>query len=131
MTKARISAGKRFFTQFKNLATKNKSIIIDELKNKDYIISIFFIYVSTPEECVHRIKQRVLKGEHYISDSDITRRFYRGKSNFWKIYRFSVDFWCLIDNSSYNFDEIAVGIKDEYRIVNNKLYKIFVRNIKQ
>ena len=143
LTKVRITAGKKFFSKFDSLVSKNKSMIIestlsgkflikliDELKPKDYIVSIFFIYVSTPEECVHRVKQRVLKGEHYIPDSDIIRRFYRGKSNFWKIYRFLVDFWCLIDNSSYNFDEVAAGIKDEYRIINNKLHKIFVKGIK-
>ena len=143
LTKSRISAGKKFFAKFETMVSKNKNIIIEStlsgkfltklinnLRKKDYMISIFFILVNTPEECIHRVKQRVLKGEHYIPDEDIIRRFNRGKSNFWKIYRFSVDFWCLIDNSSYNFDEVAVGIKDEYRIINKKLYKMFIRKIK-
>lgn len=141
LTKVKIRAGKEFFSQLNNLIVKNKSIIIEstlsgqyliklvnELKHRGYIVSIFFILVGTPQECLHRIKQRVLKGDHYVPEEDVFRRFYRGRSNFWKVYRFLVDFWYLIDNSSFNFDDIALGIKDNYEIINKKLYKIFIED---
>lgn len=35
-----------------------------------------------------------------------------------------------LDYSYLNADEIAVGVRDEYRIINNRLYKIFIRGIK-
>ena len=140
LTKVRISAGREFLNQLSKLITKRKNIIIestlsgqylvkliDKLKDKGYIVTIFFILVDTPQECIHRIKQRVLKGEHSVPKNDVIRRFYRGRANFWTKYRFLVDFWYLIDNSGYNFEDIALGIKDNYEVINTKLYKIFIR----
>lgn len=92
---------------------------------------IIFIFLESPEVCINRIKERILKGEHLVPDEDVIRRYYRGKNNFWNKCRFMVDYWCLIENTNSNFEEISAGIKDKYVISNESMFKIFLKGFKE
>jgi len=100
------------------------------LKQKGYIISIFFIFLESPEACLNRVKQRVLKGGHDVPREDVIQRYYRGKINFWSKCRYTVNRWYLIDNSQGGFIEICLG-SGETVIVNDKLaFKKFLKDLK-
>ena len=86
--------------------------------------------MESPQVCINRINERILKGEHYVPEEDVIRRFFRGKNNFWNKYRFIADQWHWIDNTSSNFQEVAFGVKDEYTVSNETLFKIFLEDIR-
>ena len=99
------------------------------LKEKDYSVIIIFLFLESKEACINRIKQRVLKGEHYIPKDDVIRRYYRGKNKFWDKYRHLVNLWLLVENITQSFQEVAYGTKKDNIIINENLFKIFQQDI--
>ncbi len=63
------------FTQETTLSGKKTLRTIIRAKEKDYFIRLYYVGVSTAEESVLRIKNRVRKGGHNIPDEDVLRRF--------------------------------------------------------
>lgn len=60
-----------------------------------------------------------MEGGHNIPKSTIVRRYKRGLSNFFKLYRGIVDNWMFIDNSGSSYQLIAEG--------NNNLELVFLK----
>ena len=56
--------------------------------------------------------------------------FHRSKVNFWNIYKNLSDEWYLLDNSYETFNEIAFGKNDELNIVNDKVFNIFIEDVR-
>ena len=142
--KSRVKAGKIFFAQIhKNIQANNNLIIestlsgrtlvnfIKKVKHKGYFVKIIYIFLETPGLCIQRIKERVLKGGHYVPDDDVVRRFYRSKENFWNLYKKLADSWFLIYNSQQQFIEIALGSKDSYFVNDEELFTNFIKDIKE
>lgn len=73
-------------------------------------ITIFFIYLDSPETCVARVQQRVRRGGHHVPEEDIYRRFQRSCSNFWRLYREIADYWYVVYNSAGDYKWIASGM---------------------
>lgn len=63
------------FTQETTLSGRKTLKTIEAARSKDYYIRLFYIGVSTVEECLSRIENRVKKGGHNIPSSDVKRRF--------------------------------------------------------
>ncbi len=143
MDEAKLSAGRVFFKRlWENLENGNNVMIESTLsgtylerimpmiRKYGYRVTIIFVFLEHPRMCIERIKERVIKGGHYVPDADVVRRFYRSKRNFWNLYRGMVDNWYLFFNSDDRFLEIALGKKEEYIIKNNKLFDLYLRDIK-
>jgi len=120
-----ISSGKEYFKRIEKLKAKNKSIVLEstlsglflkkmitDFKKRNYLITIIFVYLNTPDISIDRIKVRVSKGGHHVPDADVKRRFERGINNFWKIYRLQCEHWILVNNSETSFEQVAIkGVK--------------------
>lgn len=63
------------FTQETTLSGKKTLQTINRAKELDYFIRLYYVGVSTAEESVLRIKNRVSKGGHDIPERDVIRRF--------------------------------------------------------
>lgn len=63
------------FTQETTLSGKKTLQTITRAKELDYYIRLYYVGVSTAEESVLRIKNRVRKGGHDIPEGDVLRRF--------------------------------------------------------
>ncbi len=63
------------FTQETTLSGKKTLRTIIDAKEKNYYIRLFYIGVSSAEESLSRIKNRVLKGGHDIPEDDVKRRY--------------------------------------------------------
>jgi predicted ABC-type ATPase len=63
------------FSQETTLSGKRTEKTIKTAKQKGYFIRLFYVGLSTCEESVTRIKNRVEKGGHNIREEDVTRRF--------------------------------------------------------
>ena len=101
------------------------------MKHKKFSVTIIFICLETVEVSINRIKERVLKGGHSVRESDVVRRYYRSKKNFWNVYKDIVDSWHLIYNSGPNFNVIAVGEGDGFIINDDEIFQQFLRDIKE
>lgn len=143
LSEARISAGKEFFKLLeKNIKQENNLLLettlsgkyiqafIPKCKQEGYKISIIYIFLDSPETCIERIKERVLKGGHYIAPEEVTRRYYRSKANFWNIYKNMADNWYVVYNAEDSFKEIAIGKEGGYFVSNLEYFTKFTKDIK-
>ncbi len=72
---------------------------IHQWKSMGYHISLFFLSLSSVEEAIARVAERVRQGGHNIPEAVIRRRFVAGRHNFEQYYRAIVNDWILYDNS--------------------------------
>jgi predicted ABC-type ATPase len=134
----KISAGKLFFQKLNDSVIENKSLLIEstlsgrylqkfiaDAKEKDYQITIIFLLAESPEILIERIAERVRKGGHFVPDEDVRKRFIRGKSNFWKIYKNLADKWFMYYNMRDNFQMTATGEKDKIVVIDEMLFGKF------
>lgn len=63
------------FTQETTLSGQRPLKMVKEAKAAGYYVRLFYIAVSSPEEALERIKNRVAKGGHDIPKEDVLRRF--------------------------------------------------------
>lgn len=63
------------FTQETTLSGKKTLKTIIAAKEKDYYIRLYYVAVSSAEESVRCIENRVSKGGHNIPEGDVKRRF--------------------------------------------------------
>ncbi|AFV97722.1 MULTISPECIES: AAA family ATPase [unclassified Sulfuricurvum] len=132
ITAKKISAGKEFFFRFIKYVNEGRSFAVESTlsggyleklirlaKEHDYIITIVYLLVESPQVSIDRIKIRVLNGGHAVPDEDVKRRFYRSKKLFWQKYRFIVDEWAIYYNSDDDFEEVInsqSGVIDEQKM---------------
>lgn len=140
--KARLKAGKEFFVRLEKSKNEKKDVLIEntlsglylrriipQFRNHNYIISVVFIFIEDPQICIERIKERVLKGGHYIEDKDVLRRYHRCNNNFWYKYRLLADNWHLNYNSEDQFRTLANGILEDYQIKNKKKFEKYIEKL--
>ena len=143
MDSVKLKAGKVFLGTLKDLIKQKKSFalestlsgrylidIIAHLKRERYKINIIYAFVDSPEFAIDRIKVRVKSGGHFVPDEDVIRRFYRSKNNFWNIYKNAVDEWQMFYNGESQILQVAVGERENYTIINEELFKLFMKDVK-
>lgn len=63
------------FTQETTLSGKKTLKTIIDAKEKNYYIRLYYVAVSSAEESISRIENRVRKGGHSIPEEDVKRRY--------------------------------------------------------
>ncbi len=139
MSKVSVSAGKIFFNRLEEYKNRHESVLIestlsgtyltkmmDDFHNEGYVVTLIYVFLYSPEVCIERIKERVMKGGHYVPDRDVIRRYYRSKENFWNNYKNLADNWYLIYNSENKFIPIALGMRNQFSIENKDYFYKFV-----
>ena len=63
------------FTQETTLSGQRPLRMAKEAKEAGYYVRLFYVGISTPQEALRRIENRVLKGGHDIPQEDVLRRF--------------------------------------------------------
>jgi predicted ABC-type ATPase len=90
------------------LTTKSYIPIIKKASDAGYTIILFFFWLESSELAKARVKERVEKGGHSISEEIIERRYFRGIRNLFIFFPF-VDNWIVADNSGDKVNVIAEG----------------------
>ena len=142
MNSVKLQAGRLFFQEIHRLIEAEKDFVVEvtlsgkgfqriisRLKRAGYTITIVFIFLKSAETCVARVRNRVIAGGHHVPTEDIVRRFYRSMHNFWHTYRNLVDQWHLFYNSAEHPQEVASGEGDQFTVVNNNYFEIFMQNL--
>jgi len=72
--------------------------LMAEAQSRGYQIHLVFIALNSPEKCVARIQTRADRGEHFVPDVEVRRRYARSLANLADAIRLS-DIAELYDNS--------------------------------
>ena len=91
------------------LASRSLAPFVERCKNEGYRFTLIYVWLRDEDLAVERVAQRVKSGGHDIPDDVIRRRYERGRSNFFELYRPLADRWSMWNNSGEESVEIANG----------------------
>jgi len=121
-----LSAQRRDFGFETTLSGKTYVKLIRDLRRRGYRIHLFFLWLASTDLAIERIAERVRQGGHYIPDAVVRRRFAKGLTNFFKLYRPILDSWLIFDNSMATPKLIAFEKSGKREIFNREVFgKIF------
>lgn len=107
------------------LAGKSLRRKIAHARNREFIVTVFFLFLDSAELCVERVVERVQKGGHNVPEADIRRRFSRSLVNFWDVYRTLADHWYLVQNSGANSFDVALGTTNTISVRDTSHFRRF------
>ena len=110
------------------LATKIYKSKIEKAIENGYTIKLLFFWLPNVEMAINRVAIRVSEGGHDIPKDVITRRYFRGIKNLFKIYIPLCNEWAVFDNSDGEPIKIAQGIKSEIEIIQISNWNMFKAN---
>ena len=91
------------------LATRSYVKLIQQAKKRGYFVTLLFFSLSSAEQAMRRVAQRVSMGGHNIPTDVIIRRYEAGLQNLFQLYMPVCDYWTLYDNSNCPAVRIASG----------------------
>ena len=111
------------------LATRSLKKLIFKARAEGYTVSVLYLWLSSPQLAIERVKARVEAGGHNIPPQTIIRRYYTGLRYFFEQYMPIADRWILADNSSPPFKIIAQGWKTSKIVRDNHLFNDIVKSL--
>jgi len=94
-----LAAKRRNFAFKTTLATRSYLPWLSSLKARGYAMDLVLLWLPSPEMAAARVTERVRLGGHGVPEPVIRRRYYRGLTNFVRLYRAAADRWWFFDNS--------------------------------
>ena len=82
------------------LSAKSFASVLSAEQRNGYVVHVIFLWLPSAEMAVERVARRVRNGGHSIPKDVVRRRYDRGISNFFNIYRQIADSWVMLDNSA-------------------------------
>ena len=98
---------------------------IKRAKSDRYKIVFLYVILSSVEQNLARVRQRVALGGHDVPESVIRRRYNKSILNFEPVANMS-DQWELYYNGDKKYELLARGVHDKIDIVNNPKYSTFI-----
>ncbi len=98
------------------------------LKEKNYKIHIFFLWIPSSQLAIARVKDRVSQGGHNVPLKDIKRRFERCTRKFFKEYRPLANKWILFNNEGIKPQIIAKKQNAHIDIIDQSLFEKITEN---
>jgi predicted ABC-type ATPase len=91
------------------LASRTFAPFLRKLLDSGYQAHLAFLWVPAPELNILRVADRVRRGGHFVKEEDIRRRYVRGISNFFNIYRPLPISWEFFDSRGNAPVSVASG----------------------
>ena len=63
----------------------------------DYQVTMYYLWVADPAACIARVRTRVMKGGHGVSEHEIRRRYDSGLQNLQQVLAPRLDAWHVAD----------------------------------
>jgi len=98
---------------------------IKRAKSDGYKIVFLYVILSSVEQNLARVRQRVALGGHDVPETVIRRRYNKSILNFESVANMS-DQWELYYNGDKKYELLARGVHDQIDVVNNPKYKSFI-----
>lgn len=99
------------FTFETTAAGTNYVKYLKEAKAKGYTISLMYLWLSSPDQAIKRVAQRVQHGGHHIPADVIRRRYFTGLRNLLEVYLPLADSANVLNNSVDNPEEKHIARK--------------------
>lgn len=113
------------------LAGKGYVRLLNDLKSRGYSIHLFYLWIRSIDIALERIAGRVKMGGHNVPEDVVRRRYYRGLSNFAKLYRSLTDFWAIYDNSTDVPNLIAYKEYEKLEIIDHEIFNRISKEMEQ
>jgi predicted ABC-type ATPase len=94
------------------LATRSLVTIIRRAKEKDYKVTLIYLWLQSPELALQRVRNRVANGGHNIPEDVLRRRYRMGITYLFDTYIPLCDNWMIADNTHPPFSVVAEGNKE-------------------
>ena len=105
---------RRNFAFETTLSTRSYATFLQKLKAQGYRIYLVFLWLPGPEMSIARVAERVRSGGHFVPDAVVYRRYQRGLSNFFNLYKPLADQWRFYDNADFEGAKlIAAGCSNQ------------------
>jgi predicted ABC-type ATPase len=120
-----LAESRRNFAFETTLSTRSYAAFLQHLKAQGYRIHLIYLWLPSSEMSIARVAERVQSGGHYVPDEVVRRRYQRGLSNFFNLYKPLADQWRFYDNADVEGAKlIAAGSSDqEHELANPTLWK--------
>lgn len=141
---AALKAGRLLLDQIRLLADKRSDFgfettlsgvtyvaLLRKLKAKGYRVHLFFLWIPTVEMALARIADRVRRGGHQIPELVVRRRFRKGITHLFRLYRPMLDSWTLFDNSAAAPRLIAREEVGELKVMDKDLFSSIMEAAKK
>ena len=89
---------------------------LDHAKEKGYEVNLFFLWLSSPEQAIRRVAQRVRQGGHFIPEEVVRRRYFSGLSNLISSYVSIANRVLILDNSSDKAMRVVAREKESHTL---------------
>ncbi|MBA3713481.1 MAG: zeta toxin family protein [Pyrinomonadaceae bacterium] len=90
---------RRNFAFESTLASRSYAGWISELRKQGYEFHLIYLWLSSVNLAVERVRERVSMGGHSVPEGVIRRRYVKGVRNFLELYEPLADTWGVYDNS--------------------------------
>lgn len=91
------------------LASRTFAPFLQDAQGAGYLVHIAYLWLSSVELALDRIRVRVLRGGHDVPEDTVRRRYYRSLANLFDLYQPLANTWLLCDNSRSELVEVARG----------------------
>jgi predicted ABC-type ATPase len=94
-----LAAKREDFAFETTLAARSYAGWLSELRQIDYGVHLFYVWLENADLAIKRVASRVKAGGHHVPDSTIRQRYGRSIRNFFELYRPISTTWKVYDNS--------------------------------
>ena len=113
------------------LASKTFAPWIAELKTKGYQFHLVYLWLSSADMAMRRVRRRVSEGGHNIPEETIRRRYQRGVDNFFNLYRPLANVWSFYDHSDPDQSRLIAEMRDTIETVHDsELWRQILSGVK-
>lgn len=109
------------------LAGKFPGKLIKRAHDSGYKIEFLYVILSSVEQNITRVQERVKQGGHSVPENVIRRRYDKSLFNFDNVYKL-VDNWHLYDNTGIKHQLVATGSGLDINIINQEIYSSFIKH---
>ncbi|HTU23870.1 MAG TPA: AAA family ATPase [Pirellulales bacterium] len=107
---AQLAAANNSFGFETTLASRTYAPWLRKLRATGYRVHLTFLWLSSPDEAVARVAERVRAGGHDVPEATIRRRYDAGLRNLVQLYVPLADSWQVLNNSGSGLpSRIAAG----------------------
>jgi predicted ABC-type ATPase len=95
------------------LATRSYVRFLEDARASGYIVELVYLWLSSTDLALRRVRARVAQGGHDVPPSVIERRYHRGLRNLFALYLPLCNLWTIGDNSGDELITVAHGRRGE------------------
>lgn len=116
----RLAAEGKDFAFETTLASRSFAPFLVRCRDEGYRVNLVYLWLSSVELAIERVRRRVASGGHNIPEAIIRRRYETGRKNFVTLYIPLSNEWDAYDNSSQAPVPVASGGANVETILYNK-----------